>query len=486
MLNFPILFLFFHIDIEKCRFYNCDRRHKRGYYAIMKETKIHKYGYSSPTDGTYEIDGKTFSVEQDFRTKEKYREYKEVGFDTLLLQGNDPYLGEPFETSQTKKNMDMAWNVGIERVIIFDKRINDLSHTEGGLVGKGKLFATNEELQNILQEYIKDYSKHPAFLGVMLIDEPSYKCFKAIGQIESAIQAIDNKIFCQCNLLPLARGTERSFCEDWKDISFPDAYKKYLDDFCKTVPQGNLIMDTYPIREENEAGKFIVPFHFSCLQIFHDTAKRHGWRTTRVLQSTAMYNDKTWKFRMLNEKTLAYQYHTALAFGASEISYFTYWRKQCNKTDFEFYPDKTAFISQNGEKTLVYYAVQALHRRYADFEEILCRYKYENSTFFGSDECLWYTEQRPIDGLKAFAQTPYLVTHLKGVTDNSNMYAAQNLLDPDVYEGYREIALDFGEAEHLIVYKNGGERKVLLKNGKYIAKLEAGEVEFYRPITMIK
>ena len=198
MLNFPILFLFFHIDIEKCRFYNYDRRYKKEYYAIMKETKIHKYGYSSPTDGTYEIDGKTFSVEQDFRTEEKYREYKEAGFDTLLLQGNDPYLCEPFEISQTKKNMDMAWNVGIERVIVFDKRINDLSHAEDGLVGKGKLFATNEELQNILQEYIKDYVKHPAFLGVSLLINALKQLGKSKEQYkQSIIKFFVNVIYCR-------------------------------------------------------------------------------------------------------------------------------------------------------------------------------------------------------------------------------------------------------------------------------------------------
>ena len=66
------------------------------------------YAYSGPTDGTYRIDGETFSVGEDFRTRTRFAEYRRAGFNILLFQGNDPYCGEEWESSQTKLNLDNA------------------------------------------------------------------------------------------------------------------------------------------------------------------------------------------------------------------------------------------------------------------------------------------------------------------------------------------------------------------------------------------
>lgn len=80
----------------------------------MKDKRFMLYGYSSGTDGTYFSGTRVFTQNKDFRTEEQYRYYLESGLNTLMLEGNDPYYGETWETSQTKKNMDTAYKAGID------------------------------------------------------------------------------------------------------------------------------------------------------------------------------------------------------------------------------------------------------------------------------------------------------------------------------------------------------------------------------------
>ncbi len=441
---------------------------------------MHKYGYSSPTDGTYKIDGVTYSVGKDFRTQERYEEYRSVGLDTLLLQANDPYCGEDFETSQTKKNMDNAYKAGIRRITVFDKRINDLSHIKGGLIGKDKLFPDEQALQERLKECVKDYRKHPAFLGVMLIDEPTYEYFSSIGQIERALKSIDEKIICQCNILPLAYDGDKQYCADNERYTLTQAYRKYVEDFCRSVPQRNIVMDSYPIREENEAGRFIAPRHFAGYQIFHDVCRDFGRETTAVLQSTAMHNDKTQKFRALNEGTMLFQYYGALAFGVKELAYFTYWRKQDNKSTFEFYPDNTAFISQCGEKTSLYYAVEKIHREHEQLESALEEYTFVNSSFLGKAEYLLHCEEREIEGIEARAKTeaPVLITKLQQKEGRGVVYAVQSLSDPDACEEENVVTLRIKGCKAATVYRDGVGRAEGLSDGEYTARLLPGRAEF--------
>ena len=123
------------------------------------------YGYTGPTDGTWFRDEEQYNTGEDYRTVARYREYKEAGYNTLLLQGNDPYRGEPFETSKLKEIMDMSQEAGIERVIVFDTRIESLSCSEKPIVGEGCQFATEEELVAYIQTCLSDYKDHPVFYG---------------------------------------------------------------------------------------------------------------------------------------------------------------------------------------------------------------------------------------------------------------------------------------------------------------------------------
>ncbi len=385
---------------------------------------MHKYAYSSPTDGTYFIDDKVFSIGEDFRTSARYAEYKNVGLDTLLLQGNDPYLGEDWETSQTKKNMDEAAKAGLSRIVVFDKRIHDLSAASNGLIGSGKPFKDEESLASYLKECLKDYSKHPSFVGVMLVDEPSYECFDSIGQVERCLKKLIPDVYIQCNLLPVYGDAKRLSPKD--GISKSEAYRDYLEAFCLKTPHEVLTMDSYPIRREI-CGDFIINNHFTSYQMIADVAKKYGRKSAFVLQSTAMLVDGKDKFRPINGRTLEYQYGAALCFVPSEISYFTYWAKQKNLSKGESFPNGTSFVSREGKRTPLYEAAKAMHSSYEEIETILEPYSYCSSKVINSPlkgDCL----DEEVD-IGVTTSAPLLITKL--VNGSSNVYCLMNLNDPD-------------------------------------------------------
>ena len=66
------------------------------------------YGYSPPPNGQWQIDDTIFHTE-DFRTVEKYQEYKDCGFTVLFLQHTALYKGDGWEQSETKMAFDNAF-----------------------------------------------------------------------------------------------------------------------------------------------------------------------------------------------------------------------------------------------------------------------------------------------------------------------------------------------------------------------------------------
>ena len=90
------------------------------------------FAYYGPGDGKYS-DGSIMGDGTDFRIKERYIEYKNCGFDILLLEDEACYNGEDWQTSKIKEIMDICHEIGL-RVIVLDRRINLLA--VNGYLGK--------------------------------------------------------------------------------------------------------------------------------------------------------------------------------------------------------------------------------------------------------------------------------------------------------------------------------------------------------------
>ena len=202
--------------------------------------KMSFYCYNPPNDGTWYID-KTQNpavkgtAGEDFRTVERYKEYKDCGFDILMMQSSGRYNGEVWETSDTKMVMDRAYQAGLEKIIVTDGRLQRLSegcvsvNEQGvpdptsttyvylsdknrdsvkqlidlvgeGLVGEHSPFKTEEQLDEYVKACMTPYMNYQGFYGVQLKDEPNYKHVTFYGDTYQAIKRVCPTSFVQYNL----------------------------------------------------------------------------------------------------------------------------------------------------------------------------------------------------------------------------------------------------------------------------------------------
>ena len=232
------------------------------YYKACADRKMHLYAYAPPPDFRFEADGVKSPIIEDFRTVERYKEYKECGFNILLAQTSGLYNGEPRETSITKMVMDRAYEEGLEKVIITDERIRLLSMKEGGLLGEGRLFADEEALDKHVAELMAPYKDHPAFYGVLFRDEPKWTMFKTMGQLWKSIKHICPKAFIQCNLLPMVvLSMTNSWFPEGGDLF--DRFKRYLSMFVDETGADYIMYDNYPMyKADEELGHAFYRFYF--------------------------------------------------------------------------------------------------------------------------------------------------------------------------------------------------------------------------------
>ena len=183
------------------------------------------YGYSTPGDGIWWIDGEEFTAGEDFRTVERYAEYKDAGMTIFFPQTSARIEYSKIDSdnvalnswNDVKQYYDMAYEAGLTKAIFDDTRLRHLSTQEQTLIGEGKSlngvgekygFATQEDLDAYVAKCLSLYIDHPIFYGVYLQDEPNYKKAVAYGETYQAIKRVaqsvfNREIFVQYNLLPL-------------------------------------------------------------------------------------------------------------------------------------------------------------------------------------------------------------------------------------------------------------------------------------------
>ena len=199
--------------------------------------KFECYCYTPPNDGKWIDEGGVVRYSgQDFRTVERYKEYKDCGFDILLMQTAGKFDGtEAWEESNAKKVMDKAWEAGIEKIIMTDIRLQHLSEgivyfDENGKPypdGKTRInysdandngvkmeidllserlvcadgpFQTEAELDEYVSYCMAPYKDYHGFYGVQLKDEPNFKLVTFYGETYRSIKRVCPTAFIQYNL----------------------------------------------------------------------------------------------------------------------------------------------------------------------------------------------------------------------------------------------------------------------------------------------
>ena len=492
------------------------------YYATSTGEFI-TYGYSSPTDGTWNFDEETFD-EGEFRTKERYEEYLEAGLNTLMLQGNDPYVGEPFETSQLKKNMDNAYAAGIKRVIVFDSRIQWLSASDTSIYtginivdydfeyypNDGTLDITDT---NALKEYllycIKDYKNHEAFFGVMLVDEPRWQVLPQACMVYKALEEVLPGIYVQLNLLPLDtsfRAGERFVDETnpkYANYTVAQKYEQYIDDFCSLSGASRICMDSYPIKRSGTDKYYILETHLLNIRILNKVAKKYGCTLNAVAQSTELarkVDRSEVSLKAPNKTEMYWQINANLGFGVDTFSYYTYWAKQDNSSSGN-HTDGTAYMTRDGQRTELWYTMKEIHAEMQKFAPIFlnfeykgCNYYYKKPTAYSTSFLTYMEDGEVFKEMDDFAKLQdvtvragdmALVTELKDEAHNQYMYMIMNPQAPsnNIYGDVSlETTIDFGKEYKAVELWYKGEMVLKpLSDGKITIDLAAGYAVYVMP-----
>jgi len=359
------------------------------------------YAHSSPDTGKWiDADGVERSAGQNFRTLERWKEYKACGLDTLWLGGNN-YFGqypgdfEDFEDSQMKKNLDMAEIAGL-KVLMMDLRILRMSECKESLIGSGKCevkrnppyytfdkFKDFDALVKYVEACTRPYRNHPAFLGMNLSDEAPYAEIAAgYGMTYNALKAVDPDM--------AVRSATVAFCDDlgWiphfagadSGIEKPSlAYKKYVKTWFKLTGADMITIDSYPFRAQRWAkdqDPYIFPNALTCLQKAYRESKANGGRYDVLIQSWAA----ALAWRTLTEADIRWQLNMALGFGAANLHYFIYWMKPNHKAEGDF----QAIMDHYGNKML-YDEVRRCNAETQALAKIILNYDYQKTytAFFG-------------------------------------------------------------------------------------------------------
>ncbi len=397
----------------------------------LGKTVFPLYAYSGPTDGTYTVDGMEYDVGTDFRTQERYAEYAAAGLNVLLLQGNDPYRGETWMTSQTKKNMDNAAAAGLQ-VIVFDQRLHDLCLNKT-LVGDQ--FATQDALVSYVRACVKDYSAHGAFYGIQLKDEPRNEYLETMGALYRAIKTVLPEAFVQINLFPMnASANKDNYFGHTKEDTLETNYKQYLNHFLDCTGADYILYDNYPFLNEN-GEQYVRPDHIAGLVLASSVAKERGVQLYNVAQSCAMDTNGFTKIRVPSEADMQWQVNLLLAFGVKQISYFTYWTKQTNSTSGEFFPDGAAFVSRDGTVNALHGWMRDIHAHLQAFAADILPLQFDGCMAEAKDDIASFGQVKN-DTLSAVES--YHIESGKGAfvtqLSNGNTVAVciQNICDPEV------------------------------------------------------
>ena len=460
------------------------------------ELSFSSYAYAPPGSGYYTVDGYDYPGAVDnegnvisFQTLEKYQEYKDCGFDIIMIQADDAYFGEEFSTSHVKELMDLALEVGL-KCIIFDNRIYTLSNKKEPIVGTNCLYKTDEELQNYIASCMKDYSLHEAFYGLLIKDEPTYENLPSIGSLFKAIKAVSPNTFVQCNLYPLSTGAASYYMEGGNANNVITAYKNYLETFLSLTESNYIMADSYPMKIVNGYNK-IDPNHIKTTQMLLEAAEKYQAEVHMVAQTSAWSNNGIKKARVCEEQDIYWQTNFYMGMGVKEISYFTYQTKKTNSTGGEYFVDGGSIIKWNGQKTAIYDYVKNAQEEMQNIASAILSFDYQGLKYYknGTPDISYLGGVNfvdsfiKIDSVTTSVNSVVLISELYDAENDNYMYMVFNPSDPSLNSNAIKVKVNFKEANALAIYDKGELSGEKINKSKSFSLLP-GEARFVIPFNV--
>ena len=461
--------------------------------------KLNMFAYVGPTNGKYTLINGTQMEVGDFRTQERYQEYKDCGFDTLLLLGNDGYNGfGSYDKSDLKMNLDLCESVGLN-CIVFDTRLHDLSVRTQSLIGteEGK-FADVEALAEHVKGLMANYYEHPAFYGVSIKDEPFAQHLKAIGDLYQAFKIINAErkaaglceLYINTVMLPYTSGSE-NYSED-KTLGSKKAYRDYIQKFLTYTDAVSFDYDAYPFKytttndcANDPEDSYIEMQYLANLQIVSEESAALGKDFYLTMQSHASTTGAVMSShkRQMEIEDFRWQLNAAFSFGVKDLRYFTYWTFPNHATgdsqDF-------AIMSDTGEKQY-YDMVQTTNVEAQNQAKVVLNFDYVQTILCTPEErkaqlqhFTGIKEAEKMDGVTLEANYGVMFNEMIDTENNRKGYYVMNAEDP-AENVTAKVKITFEGYKYLAVYQRGERVLYKLNNGVWNYQFPEGEGAFVIP-----
>ena len=427
---------------------------KPDYSSSKKDIKV--FSFYGPGCGKF-ISGLPMGDGTDFRIKERYQEYKDCGFDMLMLENDSPYNGEDWETCKTKEIMDICYEIGL-RVIVYDDRLYRMAKFEFyGLYGKtfeGNYLPDQAAVNALVAEYMKDYANHPAFYGILLVDEPSPTNYPNVIQVSKGVKAYNKDAYIHVCLLPY-ECTSPAYLylinqfQDIDDIGYDD----YM---WGSANHGESAMNRQYLAKLERAKK-----------MSQDRGLKLATTTLQVFGGPGIVDHVSGcGFRSIGEREIRYQAYATLAFIPDKMCYYHYWPSMY--VNAEEVKKSVCIMNEYGEKIL-YNEVQTVNREIKRLGKVMANFEVLGTNYYSTSPFPNHISTKndfAQEDLKIEAdETPVLVNTLFDKENACKAYYLFNCSDP-LLKVDAAIILQIKDVTHLQIYDRQGTREVALEDGK--------------------
>ena len=271
-------------------------------------------------------------------------------------------IGAPHMT--TEEQIAEIAECGFNQIILQKPDDSAHFHNLAKWMAKYRLRGLWHQWDMILEQWQANGSKYPDKVydyidssvtwGHILRDEPNvtmYDDLKAMQDIYAAAHA--GKV-PYVNLFPIYANAEQMQVE---------TYQEYVDLFFDTLQPGYASVDIYPLNVGNK----IIDNYFVNLEIFSAACRERNVPFGVYIQSVSFAASK----RTPLETELRWQAYNSLAFGATNIEYFTYRTPDSSTETF-----LNAMIARDNTKTDRWYAARKINGELAALGDAFLQYNH--------------------------------------------------------------------------------------------------------------
>ena len=450
----------------------------------QSNTNINLYALYGPTDGR-KSGGRLMGDGTDQRTLERYQEYKDAGFNILIIENEAAYSGQEWSTSATKKVMDMCFEVGLD-VIVHDTRLFRMCRSTDGkvvpLIGQtfnGVKIKTQDDLNEVVGEYMKDYAKHPAFYGVYVMDEPVDEEMPNCLMTVKAIKAVSPDAFIH---LCLQTSTMQDFIPEYAEQGWTDLVYDNYHAMYDRVTQVDVNHYVEGVDKKKVGNNFIGGLEYSA-NLAREKNMRLGTVTLQNFGGgTASHNGATnYGWRTIDEVDMRYGVYVSLAYAPQYLVWFHYWASR-----YSTEPENpvSSWMDEYGNKVW-YDEGKKLNEQILKYGKVLSHFVFQGAHYYTSDRRLpnYYQVENDYEVKGATADITdgeMILSELYDAEKGQTGYFIVNSKAP--YERKDLTAtVKFSGKKRAVVYKNGDPEIVTLKNGKLKVSLDCADGIFVLP-----